>query len=782
MTRRRRIVLIGIGGLFVLIHVVGIAGLLWLRTSLPQLDGRIALDGLAAPVAVERDRYGIVTIRADSGADAYFALGFVHAQDRLFQMEMTRRLGAGRLSEAVGDAMLETDRMTRTLGLYRQAEAQVESLPPDLLSLLDAYADGVNAYIANHEGAWPPEFYAMRLEPEPWRPADSLVWGRLMALQLSGNWREEYLRAGLAASLTPEQLDWLWPTDGFDDVAQLVPAIDGDPGSLAGASNAWAVAPQRSESGGALLAGDPHLALRLPVYWYLVRIVTPDWTLAGATAPGVPLIVIGHNDHVAWSFTTTHGDTQDLFIERIDPDDPTRYLTPDGPAPFDIRTETILVRGEETTLEVRETRHGPVISDIGLAAELGSDDTVVSLAWACLAEDDTTAASLFAMNRARNATELRAALDGFHCPLQNVVYADDLGQIGMMTAGRVPVRAGLSGGGMMPAEGWSGAHDWQGFIPPEELPQIADPARGWVANANNRVTGPDYPHHIAARWELPYRIDRIDEVLSSMPQTTLDGMTALQVDTRSLAAIDLVPTIVAMLSDRIETDLARDALNRLSTWDAQVDRDEPGPLILHALMKEAMRAVFADELGVLFQHYRWWDAAMLLRLLNGEPGADRWCDDVATDPAETCVDTLAAAFEAAVADIASAWGSDPAQWRWGEAHRAAFPHPLWGYIPLANRLITESVETDGDTFTVNRATPAIDADGARFPDVHAAGLRFAIDLADPGGARYVLAGGQSANIFSPHYDDLIPLWRDGQFVSIVGPADHILTLVPTADE
>jgi penicillin amidase len=782
VSRRRRYFLFGLIGLLVLIHAIGIAGYFWLRTSLPRLDGELPLAGLAAPVSVERDGYGIVTIRAENDRDAYFALGFVHAQDRLFQMELMRRLGAGRLSEAIGSAMIETDRLMRTLGLQRLAEAQLAAMSPGLRAVLDSYAAGVNAFIATHEGAWPPEFYVMRIVPEPWQPADSLLWGRLMSIQLSGNWREEYLRARLAQTLTPAQLEWLWPEEGYDDVARLAPSVPAGSMNLAGASNAWAVAPSRSASGGALLAGDPHLGLRLPSYWYLARIVTPDWTLVGATAPGVPLVIIGHNERVAWSFTTTHGDTQDLFIERIDPDDPGRYLTPEGSQPFETRTETILVHGSSEALAVRATRHGPVISDIGIAAELVGDDGVVALAWSCLEEDDRTPDALFDINHAHDAYELRAALDHFHCPLQNVIYADSAGRIGFMTAGRVPVRRALAAEGQMPAEGWSGAYDWLGYLDPAELPQALDPPSAWLANANDRVIADGYPHFIAARWESPYRIERIGSVLDGLTAASVDDMTALQLDTLSLAARELVPATVAILDGHIEGALARAALEQLAAWDGHVDRDEAGPLILHAFMREADRAVFADELGDAFEDYQWWHAPTLLRLLTGAPGADEWCDVVTTEPVETCPGRLAEAFETAVAAIAEDWGDDPAAWRWGAAHRAEFQHPIWSFIPLAKRVLTPSVEAAGDTYTVNRGTPASDEDDTSFPDIHAAGLRFAVDLADPAGARYVIAGGQSGNLFSRHFDDLIPLWRDGGFVSIVGPAETVLTLVPSGNE
>jgi len=403
---------------------------LWLTTALPQTNGRIVVAGLAAPVEIRRDDAGIVTIRAQGETDAYFALGFAHAQDRLFQMDLMRRVGAGRVSEIVGGEAVGVDRAMRVLGLYRLAEANFPLLPPAVRRALQAYADGVNAYLAWHDGAWPPEFYLLRYRPEPWRPADSLVWGRLMALQLSDNWLQEFLRWRLARRLTPDQLESLWPAMPPGGVAPqtgaagpLFPEMAGIPilGDLPGASNNWVVAGDRSASGKPLLANDPHLGLTAPIQWYLARIETPTWMIAGATPPGVPFTLIGHNGKVAWGVTTTHSDTQDLFIERVLPQNPGRYETPEGPKPFVTREERILVRGgSDVVVTVRETRHGPVISDAG-QADLGLPGHVTALGWAALRAEDRTPEAVYRMNHAEDADAFVAALRAFESPQQNVV-------------------------------------------------------------------------------------------------------------------------------------------------------------------------------------------------------------------------------------------------------------------------------------------------------------------------------------------------------------------------
>jgi penicillin amidase len=789
--RLRRILVWSFAGLLLFLGVVYGAGFLWLRTSLPQVDGEIFLAGIDAPVTIARNRYGLVTIRAQSDADAYFALGFVHAQDRLFQMEFMRRLGSGRMSETIGDITLETDRYMRILGFRRLAEAQLPVLSPELRDVLDHYANGVNAYLDSHPGARPPEFYAARLQSDPWQPADSLIWGRLMSMQLSDNWRSEYQRARLAQILSKDQLEFLWPTadsygeaarpdDGQSQLANIepIPRVPHGLEPLAGASNAWAVGPARSASGGALLAGDPHLGLQVPVYWYLVRIEMPDRVLEGATAPGVPLIIIGHNEQVAWSFTTTHGDNQDLFLETLDPADPSRYLTPEGTQPFETRDEIILARDAEVPLVVRQTRHGPVISDTMQVEGLGDGETVVALAWACLEEDDRTPEALFRMNRARNAEEFRSALDLFHCPLQTIVYADIHGTIGMVAAGRIPVRRALSAGSQMPADGASGNFDWLGYLDTGDLPQVIDPPRGWIATANDRIVDDSYPHFIAARWEPPYRIDRINEVLAGDHPFTIDDMSTLQMDTLSLAAQALVPLMTARIAERIEGENERRALDLLETWDGTTDRELAAPLIYNAWVRAVQPAVFGDELGALFEDFRWWNVPMLARVLDGDETTELWCDDVTTAALESCTDVLHGAFLETLEMLETAYGNDPAQWRWGDAHRATFRHPIWSRVPIIGDLISPEIATPGDHSTINRGSSVPDDDGTGFDHVHGAGLRFAIDLADPAGARFMIAGGQSGNIFSPHYDDLIGLWRDGRFLSIVAEPVSILTLAP----
>ena len=776
-----------VGGLVVLAVLVGAGGYLWLRTSLPQTTGTVAVPRLGARAEIVRDGDGIVTIRAQSDADAFYALGFAHAQDRLFQMDMMRRLGAGRLSEVVGAATVDIDKTMRILGLYRLAEANLATLPSDMRAIVDAYTAGVNAFLATRSGALPPEFALLRYGPEPWRPADSLVWGRIMALQLSGNWSEELLRYRLAARLTPAQLNELWPAPPADDLG-IPQAVKGDDRAQAapalpdvlrgrGASNSFAVAGSRSASGKPLLANDPHLGLQAPIQWYLVRMETPTLTLAGATAPGVPMLIIGHNGRVAWSFVTTSSDTQDLFLEKLLPGDPAHYLTPTGALPFATRNEVIRVAGgDDVALTVRQSRHGPILSDAPSLAWTNQAQ-VLSLAWPGLDEDDRTAAALFRINRARNADELLAAAAQFDSPMQNILYADTQGHIGFIAAGRMPTRRKLNAAGQMPAPGWTGEYDWSGYLPVDALPQAVDPKQGWIATANNDVRPPGYTRFLGARWEAPFRYNRIAELIEATPKHTPDTLAAIQLDDKSVAAEQALPhlldAVVPDISAKAQTTQARDLLK---AWDFRMTRDRPEPLIFTAWLAELDKAILSDKLGRLFEDYASWNLREGTRL--AAPLESSWCDDMRTAEIENCKAQIDKAWHAALDKLAAAYGRNPADWRWGKAHQARFSHPVFDRIPILRDLVHNPIAADGDDTTVNRATPRVDFDSVVFPDVHGAGLRAVFDLADLDRSRFIIAGGQSGNPLSAHYGDQVERWRDGRYIELRGEGTDVLTLVP----
>jgi penicillin G amidase len=738
----------------VLLLIVAGAALV-LEQTLPRQTGTVRVAGLRAPAEIGRDSMGVVTIRAEGEADAAFALGYAHAQDRLFQMDLTRRLGAGRLSEVVGASALRTDEFMRRLGLYRVAEANYKNLPADVQALFQAYAAGVNAYLARRGGLLAPEFMLLRYRPEPWRPADSIVWGRLMAWQLSENWDDERLRQTMADHLTAQELDWIWP------IAQRLTRRGDLPWIPAGgASNNWVVAGKRTATGKPLLANDPHLGLELPGTWYLARLEIGKRVLAGATAPGVPAIIIGRNDHVAWGFTTAYADTQDLFVETLLDGD--RYVTPEGPRPLIRRQEVIRVKGAAPViLEVAQTRHGPII-ETDAAHHRG-----YALAWTGLRPDDRTGLALVTMNRAGSADEFREALRDFESPVQNAVFADDTGNIGYIMAGRIPIRAQVKDESEAPVPGDRRDYDWIGVIPFDHLPQGMNAPAGYFATANNRTMAPDYPYFIGGKFDFDYRIRRIRQLIAATPHHGLDSMEAIQLDTFSPAAQELLPLMLAVQSD---PDLA--------TWDLRMDRDAPEPLIFTAWLRELAHVLLDSRTGDAFSDVWFWDAPLVADALKGKAAAGL-CDDPKTPAVEDCAGDIRLAYKQAIAKLTAAYGPDRTNWRWGNAHRARFPNPLLSRIPLVAAWVDLALPTDGDNFTLNRASPRVDdPTGARFDDVHGASLRAIFDLADLDRSRFVIAGGQSGNPFSAHYADFAALWRDGQYVTMVGSESNRLRLLP----
>ena len=569
-------------GIAVIASLVGGGLVLWSRGGLPNLDGEAKVPGLTAPAEILRDGRGIVTIRAANLTDARFTLGYVHAQDRLGQLEMLRRVVEGRLAEAVGRRALSFDKLMLSLDLAGQAERSLPALLPETRDALDAYARGINAYLAQHEGPWPPEFYLFGTEPEPWRPAASLMWGKLKALQLSTNWTQQERYARLATALSPEQLQVLFPDLPAESATTLTELgrtwrESGRADGLAeswlaalpeefrnpGASNAWVLSGDKTDSGKPLLASDPHLGLTSPGIWYPVRIETPEGVLAGVSSPGVPFLVMGHNGHIAWGMTTPYTDTQDLVREKIDPQDPERYLTPSGSEPFETRTVRIPLGDDEyEEIVLRRTRFGPVVSDTSNSSIATLDrvaptgDEVLSLAWTALQDNDTSADALLLLNRARSWDDFVAAMSRLKAPQQNVFYADVDGNIGFYTPGLSPIREGHDG--LTPVEGWTRERIWSGFVPFEKMPHALNPADGLLVNANNRLVGPDYPYQLAALWPPPHRAERILETLGEDGPHGIDAMMDLQLDARSRLAQELLPYLLDASVEDAEAEEAFD--------------------------------------------------------------------------------------------------------------------------------------------------------------------------------------------------------------------------------
>jgi penicillin amidase len=757
-------------------------GCLYLMSALPQIDGRIAVAGPKAEIRIERDADGVPLIAAQDDEDAAFGLGFVHAQERLFQMELQRRYGAGRLAEIFGPQAVGIDRQIRVLGLYRAAEAAIPFLSPEMQRALEAYAAGVNAFLSSRRGALPPEFLLLGVTPEPWRPADSVVWGKLMALQLSGNYRGELLRARMSRTISAADLAFLYPEYpkdapttlaemrpiyrqlALDPLYRALPAIVGPKY----ASNNWVVDGKHSASGKPILANDPHLEFEAPGVWYLARLKTPQHEIAGATAAGVPLVVIGHNERIAWGFTTTTADVEDLFIEKVDPADPGRYLTPEGSEPFQTRRETIAVKGASPVdITIRGTRHGPVLSDV---LPPGDSDRgfVLALAATFTIPEDRTAEAVWEINRASDWKSFKAAAQKFVGPIENIVYADVDGTIGFIAPGLVPIRR--NGDGWMPAPGWSGEYDWTGFIPFSALPNAVNPSSGHFISANNKIVPDTYPYFLSRDWDLPNRAERIEALLDAIPVQTPAASASIQADTLSLMAERLVPVMTQLAEPRADT---ADAIERLRRWDFHMDMDKPEPLLFTVWLREFSRSVLFSRFGNAAADY--WDLKprVMEAVLTERP---EWCDDPNRPGKGSCGSRLAETLETALSELRRAYGADIGKWRWGRAHVAIFANPVFSRIPVLRNWLKVTIPTPGGYDTLNRGPSTIRNDAKPFEQRFGAGLRIITDLASPQDSRMITTPGQSGNPLSPRFADLLQRWRDFGWL-VPGHSAAVSTLI-----
>ncbi len=760
------------------VAVVGGGGYLWLLGSLPIVSGAITVAGLSAPVEIIRDRYGIPHIYADSATDAAFALGFVHAQDRLWQMEMSRRIGAGRLSELFGETSLGTDKFLRTLGVYRVAEANLANLAADTRAVLEAYAGGVNALIESHQGPLPPEFLILRHRPEPWRPADSVVWVKMMAYDLSGNWRNELLRARMSRRLTAEQIAEAFPPYPGDapvtlpefaglyrglPLAEIQSAAPAAPAAANGSNN-WVVAGARTVGGKPLLANDPHLGLTVPAVWYFAHLDIAGKGVIGATLPGVPSIVLGRTDRIAWGFTNTGPDIQDLYVEKIDPENPANYLTPNGSEAFETRTEVISIKdAEPVELVVRATRHGPVISDVlDRTAGVPAAETVLAMAWTALRDDDRTVQAGLKLMAAEDWDGFVAALRDFHVPQQNIVYADVDGNIGFYAPARVPIRKPENAArGMMPVPGWEAGNDWAGWIPFDELPHAFNPAGGVVATANNKIVPEGYRYHLTNEWHPPYRVARIAELLAEREVHSVASFKAIQADVRSAMAREMLPLLLTTQATSI---VGKIALRRLAAWDGTMAGGRVEPTIFVAWMRELNRLLFADELGELFDQFWAYRPIFVANVLSDHQGQGRWCDDVDTATVESCRTVLAQSLERALADLERRYGGDSDEWRWDRVHVALSEHRPFSKLPLLRELFELQVPFPGGQYTINRASNRLASARDPFATVHGPSMRAIYDLAKPDSSVFIHSTGQSGNPLSPLYTNFKDLWAGVDYV------------------
>jgi penicillin amidase len=758
----------------ILVVAAGAGGYAYLRASLPDVSGTVTAQGLDAPVEIIRDADAVPHIYAESKRDALFGLGYAHAQDRLWQLEFQRRIGQGRLSEMLGAATVETDRFLRTLGVYRASQSAWEQLAPEPKSHIEAYAAGINAFLSVHSGAsLPPEFTLLGVKPEPWTGPDVIVWQKMMSWDLSGNYNMELLRNDLRAAVGDERAAQLLP--GYpEDAPTIVPAQAQSYGALAQAndrvwdllsssgadrswvgSNSWVVDGTKSTTGKPVLADDPHLGLRLPSTWYMAHMSAGDFDVIGATIPGLPAVVIGHNRSITWGVTNCPVDVQDLFQERLD-DSGAQVEFQGAMEPLQIITETIKVKGgADVQQRVRITRHGPLISDAINDGAASSPDRAddpplppLALRWNALDATDTTIEAFLNINEAQNWDEFKEALRGYITPSQNFTYADVQGNIGYQVPGNVPQRAG--GNGTLPAEGWSGANEWTGWIPFDQLPTSYNPPEHFIVTANNRPVADGYPFYLGSEWAAPYRAERITELLEAKPQLTPDEVGAIQGDTYAILARQLLPELFAIVSP--ETDQQRQAIELLKGWDGTSPRTSVPASIFAAWAVQLSGTIAADELGAdLGQRYN----NMYFMLDAVKDPENAWCDDVTTEERENCAAFVTGALQAGLTDLQTRLGPDMNSWQWQRLHVANFPHQPLDNVPQLRSIVSRRIANSGNLDTVNPG-----GFGKDFVQGGGPGYRQVVDLSALDSSRFIHAGGQSGHVLSSHYADYIADWAD----------------------
>ena len=796
----RRVLLIVLGVLVVVLVLLAGAVGYFALSPLPKTNGTISAPGLQATVTIYRDEWGVPQIYADNSHDLFFAQGYVHAQDRLFQLDFQRRVGLGRLSEVLGEATLDTDRFLRTLGTNRAAQQDLEQLAPETVAALQAYSDGVNAYIDEHKGDLPLEFRILGYQPEHWQPLDTIAWAKVMSYNLASNWDTELMRAQLidavgedaAADLLPtypEAGPYVIPPEvksysglgelSYSDATALRRLLKTDGGDIG--SNNWVVAGSHTTTGNPLLANDPHLGLQMPSVFYEIGLHGGGYDVVGLGLPGTPGVLIGHNDHVAWGMTTIYSDQQDLFIEKQNPDNPNQVEYQGNWEDVQVVDETIPVKGRAEPLveTVRITRHGPIMNAV--VGDLEGKAEPVALRWTAL-EEDHLVDSLLLADRAGSVDEFRQALSLWDSGSQNFVIADTAGNIAMQGTGRTPIRA--AGDGRTPVPGWTGEYEWIGTIPYDEMPFAVNPDIGYLASANNSVVPPDYPYLFGTDYAAPYRAERITTLLASKDKLSMDDIAAMQADAHPIPSDSIVPLLDGVTLD----GAAQTALDMLLTWDRSMDANRAEPLIYEQFFQELARSTLGDELEAaggqeLVDSYLGGfgnSYAQTMVTLAGQPD-NIWWDDVSTPAVETQADIVPAAFSRAVASLQASNGDDPARWRYGDAHFANFDHLVFGGVAPLNTLFNKSTPARGDAFTIDAGK----ADYQTLTMNHGASMREIVDLGDLANSRIVNTTGQSGQLFSPHYGDMIDLWQSVGYhpmrfdrTEIEQSAVDVLTLQP----
>ncbi len=782
---KRRKILIGLTAAFVAILIVALVIAYSLVTeSFPQTSGSCTVAGLSADVRIARDAYGVPHIFAERESDAYFAVGYVHAQDRLWQMEMTRRAGMGTLAEVLGEPALKIDKMFRTLGLTAMASRLAANLDAPTRAALESYARGVNAYIASHRGAYPVEFDMLGIEPQPWTVEQSLLLSRLMAWELNYSRWVDLLQAELVHRFGPEKAREVfphWPAGAppiIDAKGKSLPPekafgeliqADRDFRSLFGpapagtGSNAWVVSGSKSSTGKPILANDPHLILMTPGRWYELHVSAPGLDVSGTTLPGIPFVVIGRNDRIAWGVTNAMLDDDDFYIEQVDSvEHPTRYLFNGTWRPIEERVDTIIVKGSlPVLLTVYRTHRGPIINRMEPMAAFATSP--VSMRWVGHELTDE-AGAFYGIDHAGSWDEFRTALRRFGAPAQNFVYADVDGNIGYVTGGKIPLRP--ERGATLPYPGTTDADDWKGFVPFDQNPHLLNPASGFIATANSQITNEAYPYHLSNHYEPPWRAMRLNEVLSAQPMFSVEDMQRLQNDLFSVQARELVPIFVHAFDSAGTRTPAIDAvLTYWRNWNFEMTTEDVSTTIFQSTVDHLIDDTFRDEMGDRLMALYDTLAATPLTVITDmvRKGTSEWFDDIRTPAVETRDDIIRRSVSDAIAELTQRCGPDMKEWRWGRLHQVKFSH-VFGAQPLLDKIFSPGpYPVGGAQSTVNVEQYFL---SEPYASVVGPSTRQIFDLSDRDNTRSVTPPGQSGQVFSAHYSDQIPLWLHGMYRSV----------------
>ena len=710
----------------------------FLSRSLPDYNASYALHGIAGPVEIVRNNNDVPHIFAENDDDAFFALGFAHAQDRLWQMTMLRRTAQGRLSEIFGSRTLKTDELLRRLDLYTLALSSVAAQDDRTKSALEAYARGVNAWIGQVNkqalGRGAPEFFLFSTQIDAWAPADSIAIIKLMALQLSSHLESEVMRAEMSQIVSPARLKDILPDDPGQAIAALPQYSQVMPGvvpgqaprrmaeldqplspfhsvDFAGASNAWAAMPSRSAAGGSILANDPHLDFSAPTLWYLARLHLSSGDVIGATIPGMPLVLLGRSEKLGWGLTSSYMDDQDVVMEKVNPANPEQYMTPTGPKDFITRRTIITVKdAPPVTITQRWSESGPILPgshyDLDTVTPAGA---VAALEWTALDGADTSMSSAMALMRAHSVDEAIIAGAGFVAPSQNLMVADE-SNIALQVIGRMPSRdPSHVTQGRMPAPGWEGKNRWLGTLPYSDNPVIKNPVSGILGNTNNKTVDRPFPKHVSFDWGDTQRIQRWLTLMKTREVHTRDSFIEAQLDTVSPTVRTLLPLIGADLWFTGETApegtperLRQKALVMLAKWNGEENEHLPEPLIAEAWLRSLQERLSRDEIGPLEDAITHAEPDFISRVYRNVDGASVWCDVIQSAAVETCADIARMALDDALLQLTETYGPNIESWRWGDAHEAAHDHQVLGDVPFIRYFVNIRQSTSGGDNTLMR--------------------------------------------------------------------------------